>query len=233
MSTQTLLRIALPDDVRVFPSQFRERLAKEGGLPESFFHYEAGRPMKGTPTVRIVGGKTWLGILASGTDQYDIVAEAMKPAVRALELQGRVLRTSLETFEFGVEDTHLSQTYFIREMALKRRHPAARLADDRDLVTERLRQGLIRQFCENNFYVPDDFPLMVTEVIRPRGLHLKTADGKSNEYVTLLDAQFVTPLKLSGFWFAGNLTSRGYGRIIRDAGQFVANPSKEGARCPA
>lgn len=229
MSTQTLLRIALPADVRVFPSQFRERLAKDGDLPASFFHYDAGRPMTGTPTVRIVGGKTWVGILACGANQYDLVSEAMTPAVRALNLQGRVLRTAIETFEFGVADSHLPQTYFIREMTIKRRHVAARLADDRDLVTERLRQGLIRQFCENEFYVPDDFPLMVTEVIRPRGLHLKTANGKSNEYVTLLDAQFVTPLNLSGFWFAGNLTARGYGRIIRDAGQFVAAPSKEAA----
>ena len=230
MSTQTLLRIALPDDVRVFPSQFRERLAKTEDLPASFFHYDAGRPMPGSPTVRIVGGKTWLGILASGADQYDLVSVAMKPALRALDLQGRVLRTTVETFDFAVEETHLPQTYFIREMAIKRRHPAARLADERDLVTDRLRQALIRQFDENGFGVPEDFPLMVTDVIRPRGLHLKTANGQSNEYVTLLDARFAAPLKLLGFWFAGNLTARGYGRIIRDVGQLGAKQPAGGSQ---
>ena len=38
----------------------------------------------------------------------------------------------------------------------------------------------------------------------------------TNEYVTLVDAKLMIHAELKGMWFLGNLTARGYGRVIQD-----------------
>lgn len=222
MSKQTILKIRLPEGARIYPSRFRELLAKQNDLPEGFFHYENGRPRNGLPETQVVGGKGWVGVLASGDAQRAIVAQATGTAIRAAsaELGGRPVQVAIEDIEFAVRDGHMPITYFIREMAIKRRHPGARTADVRDLIERRLRQALARQAESAGLDMPVDYPLQIAEVTRERGLRLETASGMTNEYVHLVDASFSTTLVLSGIWMCGNLTARGYGRIIRDVGQF-------------
>jgi hypothetical protein len=163
----------------------------------------------------MLGGKQWVGILADQS-HAELVYDVMGRAVHVVSQRiGKPVRPSLEEHDFGIERLHTPKRYWIREMALKRRHPGSRQAEVQELVSQRLLQGLTRAADHYSLDCPslDELGLFMV-VTRHIGMPLSTTTGITKEYVTLVNAEVLLHADLSGFWFAGNLTSRGYGRII-------------------
>ncbi|WP_420213417.1 type IV CRISPR-associated endonuclease Csf5 (plasmid) [Burkholderia aenigmatica] len=230
MRKQTLLRIGLPADTQIYVSRYRELLAKEAGASAALFHYSAENktPAPGIPGVRVVGGKRWLGILAD-EQNAGVVYESMGAAVRAAsQLAGQNIPVHVEEHELSLKPCHEPRQYWVREMVLKRRSPSARGSDLEDLVRRRLVAGIERMAAYYGIDCPTDEQLGIeVEVKRNIGLRLSTVDGPTNEWVTLVDVAFTAHLELDGFWFVGNLTSRGYGRVGRDLASLAVNLKRE------
>jgi len=226
---QRLLKISLPDDVRLYSSVLREMVAKDSSLSAEFFHYKkdegssVSRPANGQPVIRFIGGKTWVGMISTGDgDLPEQLFNSGLPHViqAAFSATKKPNKIQINDLSMHVCDHHNPSQWFVREMVVKRRTKNARTEDLTALYENRLRKSILRQSEELGVDLDDDFPLAVTEVIRPRGLRLVTSTGPTNEYAELADIRFSTSLDFKGMWFAGNLTARGYGRIIRDPEQY-------------
>ncbi|RQZ31659.1 hypothetical protein DIE14_01740 [Burkholderia sp. Bp9017] len=235
MRKQTLLRIGLPAGVQIYASRFRELLAKESAgreFPSALFHYDdRNGPAQGMPGVRILGGKRWLGILAD-EDHAGVIYQVMGDAVRAAShLAEQNTPVQVEQHELSLKPRHEPRRYWVREMALKRRSPSARASDIEELARRRLVAGIERMAARYGIDCPPEEQLGVdVEVKREIGLRLSTTAGPTNEYVTLLDMSFTIHAELEGFWFVGNLTSRGYGRIGLDLAALSVNYALEQQR---
>lgn len=225
MNKQSLLKIQLPRGKELRGAEFREMLAKEENLPESFFHYENGKPKNGgagdalqiaaLPQICIVSGRGWVGVLAQ-PGQEDLLDAASGKIIRTVTKRiGEVCKIEMQNPTFGCAVQKSPTTYWIREMVMKRRHPAARNAPIETLVEQRIKAGMERYATAYGFDLPSwsDMDLRVTQCNRPRGLALRTTAGVTREYATLVDVEFKAFVDLKGIWMLGNLTSRGYGRV--------------------
>lgn len=220
---QSILKIQFPEGAAPLrPGDFREMLAKGGDgsplLPAAFFHYdEAGRPLSaGAPAIRIVGGRTWVGVL-SMAEESPLFDQAVGIASRiASKHYGRPLPIRVETPEFGITATEYPVTYFLRDMAIKRRRARARAQSIDDIVRERISDGLARYAAAYGLDVPKTERLgIIFHDLRNIGMQLRVREGSTNEFVTLVNGEFSMHADLAGIWQVGNLQSRGYGRIIR------------------
>lgn len=223
---QSLLRIQLPKGKPpLYPNQFREMLARGGDghalLPPAFFHYgEDGKTLQGKSDIRVVGGKGWVGIL-SQSGNNPLFDGAIGVASRLVaQHYGQPMPIQIEAPEFGVAvDRDSGQSgmcsYFVRDLAIKRRHKARREMSDTDLVTLVLQQGISEIADRFGFDVPPESALRIRiHDLRCIGLRLSTTSGATNEFVTLANAEFSMNCDLRGIWQAGSLQSRGYGRIV-------------------
>lgn len=222
-----MLRLSLPDGVRYLTNDFREDLARTNTLPSAFFNYDetTGKPIrqeKGAgerrvlPAIRIVGGKTWVGILAEET-AVSLLQQAALPALRvtAQKCAGPI-EAKEEVHRLELVETQSLRPYFIREMVIRKGWRKDMPEDEvKALVTRRLISAIVDQAEIYGIDIPPDdrIDLVVTDVLRPRGLRIIGANGDTGTCATLLDVKFSSNLMLNGFWFAGNLTARGYGRI--------------------
>ena len=216
-SIQTLLRIGVPRGKRVFPSQFRELLAKQPGLPNELFHRdEAGQTKNERPGIRVAGAVGWIGLVADPGFESHVYSAAQACIQVATQLSGQPAAVGIEQHEFGLRPSNEPIRYWIREMTLKRRHKRALEKSVEDLISERALQAINATCSRYGFDCPTDEQLgvMVVQTHRPRGMYLQTTSGVTEEAVTLVDAEVLIHANLKGLWFAGNLTSRGYGRII-------------------
>ena len=223
---QSLLRIKLPKTPKtLYPNLFRELLARYGDehplLPPAFFHYgEDGKTLAGKPDIRVVGGQNWVGIL-SQSGQNPLFDGAIGVASRvAAEHCGCPVAIVVEAPEFGVKFNIDSQStvlsYFVRDLAIKRRAKSRRDMADEDLVRQVLLEGISEIASRYGFDVPPESSLNLRlHHCHCISLRLKTINGVTNEYVTLANAEFSMCCDLDGMWQAGSLQSRGYGRIIR------------------
>jgi len=224
-TTQTLLRIRLPDGARLYPQEFRELLAKQPGMPHDLFHYDdAGRPQQGMPGVRTVGAHRWVGLI-SDSAHADLIYQVTGPVVHAVTQRlGANVKLEIEQHDLAIKRREEVRKYFIREMVIKRRRPGARAADLETLATERLVASLARMAAHHGLDCPTAADLgLVLEVERDLGLRLSTTTGPTGEFATLLNASFWMHANLTGMWFAGNLTARGYGRIGLDLSDLILN----------
>lgn len=231
MHEQTLLRIGLPGDRPLYASRFRELLARECNLPPMFFHRSPeGKPLEGQPLIRVVGGKKWVGILGDGEEGLNLVEMATGPAMRTIAREmGGSSPVRMESHKPEIKTCDRLVKYWVRELVVKRRSNKRRLDTEENLAEEMILRGLSRgvdrfQMDES---ILDDMLFRIEEVRRPRGLRLSTTSGDTNEFVTLMDVEFTLNRELSGIWFAGNLTSRGYGRIGRHLPELVNGSTKE------
>lgn len=138
---------------------------------------------------------------------------------------------SVEERELGINACHGPVRYWIREMAIKRRTDVRRKASTHDLVASILLRDIEAQASRFGLDLPtrDQLDLSV-EVVSEKGLRLQTTAGVTNEYVHLVNASFDIHAELRGIWFAGNLTSRGYGRIGRDLDRLAVHAPLEERR---
>ena len=229
---QSLLRINLPRGKTLYASRFRELLARECNLPPAFFHRaEGGNTLGGPPVIRIVGGKSWVGILGDGTKGAELVESATGGAIRVVQKElGVNTPVGLETHTMKVEATETLYRYWVREMVIKRRRKNRREADIEQLaesiILKNLKDAADRSGLDGSL-MENDLLFRVEQVRRPRGLRISTTTGDTNEFATLVDVEFSINRNITGIWFAGNLTSRGYGRIGRDLGALMNGPNKE------
>ena len=191
---QTLLRIGLPPGVRLYPTEFREMLARNPGMPNALFQVNEHRqPLNERPGIRTVGGGGWIGILAD-EDNKLVLREATGAALMSVsEHTGRACRVAIEEHDFGLKPLHEPNIYWVREMAIKRRHQRARDQDMESLIRDRALSS-IEATCDKygiDCPTPEDLGIEIVEVVHQRGLRLQTTKGVTNEYVTLVDAKLI------------------------------------------
>lgn len=231
---QSLLRIKLPDGVLLYPSQFRVLVAKQIGFAPALFHRaDNGQTLNRVPDVRFVGGKGWVGILFDNTAEH-LLYEVMGQTVRAVQTAtGRVVAAQVEELDLGAYASPYPIEYWVREMTIKTRNPKRQLARQGDdittLVESVLLSGLARQAAATGVDLPSDdqLGLSVVEITKRQPLQLQTSYGLTSEYVLMVNAKISVFAKLTGMWFAGNLTTRGYGRLCRRLDQLAVNHVRE------
>ena len=255
---QHLLRFALPEGKRVYPADLREALARQNTLPPAFFCYDAetGKPQRqlrrsdrnveptrpptemesrnpsAIPGIRIVGGTTWCGVLADEHNK-DLLTSAIPTLLTTVtQLAGKPVPVDISEYEVAIKELeNIQLAYFCRELVIKK-DGCNTLSDDEvgDLAKSRIEQAIVRQAHHNKMICPSDSQLgiYVTDVLRPRGLKLVTTTGPTNQHALLVDIKFMANVKLNGFWFAGNLTARGYGRIGLQLGPVQLGASRRG-----
>ena len=222
---QRLLRIQLPHGQRVYPSTFRGLLAKEPHLPNALFHRDENRrTLNGRPGIRVAGAVGWVGLVADpGFEQ--LVTEATGAAIMAVTgYVGRPCPVVIENPEFNITTTDRPITYWVREMAIKRRHPSSRNSKIEPLIAQRILTSIEACCDKYGFDCPtsEQLGIEVVNVFHQRGVRIQVEEelgplknGMTNEFATLVDAEVIIHAELAGHWFAGNLTSRGYGRLIK------------------
>lgn len=216
---QTLLRIGLPEGKRLYPSQFRELLAKEPHLPNALFHRDTeGRTVNERPGVRMAGGRGWVGIVADAANER-LLRDAVGPAIVAVSrFVGQACPVGVEEHEFGIQRSNEPKPYWLREMAIKRVHPRARAIPVAELIEQRV-LGSLEATCEKyglDCPTADELSIKTLDIAHERGLRIQTTAGLTNNYCHLVDALVMIHADLDGLWFVGNFTSRGYGRVIKD-----------------
>ncbi len=218
MSTQTLLRISFPEGVTLYASHFREMLAKLPEVPAALFHRDVeGKTLNERPGIRVVGGTGWVGLLADSEREPLVTAVAGAAILAVSAYAKRPCKVQMESLQFGVKLSHAPQAYWVREMAIKRKSPKARAQEVGALIAERVLTS-IEATCEKyGFDCPtaDQLEISTAEIIRERGMNLETSTGLTGMFVHLVDALVIVHADLDGMWFVGNLTARGYGRLIR------------------
>ena len=218
MSTQTLLRISLPGGVTLYPSHFREIVARLPGMPAALFHRDdKGKTINERPGIRFVGGLSWVGLLADSQQEPLLTAVAGAAILAVSAFANHPCKVQIESLKFGLKLSYAPQMYWVREMAIKRTSPKARAQEVDSLIAARALTS-IEGTCEKyGFDCPtgDQLEISTVEVIHERGMNLETSTGLTGMFVHLVDAVIMVHADLDGMWFAGNLTARGYGRLIR------------------
>lgn len=212
---QLLLRMALPAQSKLFPDQFREAMARRVGEVPGLFHYEEnGRTAQGRPAVRFLGGKNWVGIVADEAASDLLYGQVGAAIETVTEHCGRPVSVNVEEHEVSLALRDAPRQYRITRMALKRRTDPARNKPIEELVKERLLSSIEAQALRFGFDCPVRSELdMHLSIGQQFGMPLRTTTGTTKEYITVVSAEFTTHLHLGGFWFGGNLTARGHGRI--------------------
>lgn len=169
----------------------------------------------GLPALCFVGGRTWVGILAA-PDSQSLLYDIAGPATIALS---RHLQTSvpmqIKALSFGVSHSFSPIEYRLREVALKRRYQTTRDTPVDELIRARVVSGLTRIANTYGLDLPSENALDIhVNVLKERGLRLTVPNKVTNEYLHLVDADISMCAQLKGMWLVGNLTSRGYGRLI-------------------
>ena len=218
MSTQTLLRISLPDGVTLYASHFREMLARLPGVPAALFHRDGeGKTINERPGIRFVGESGWVGLLADSENEPLVTAVTGAAILAVSAFANRPCKVQIERLNFGLKLSHSPQIYWVREMAIKRKSPKARAQEVGSLIAERALTSLEATCDKYGFDCPTDQQLQIStvEIVRERGMNLETSTGLTGMFVHLVDAVIVVHADIDGMWFVGNLTARGYGRLIK------------------
>jgi hypothetical protein len=193
-------------------------LAKRPDLPNALFHRDVdGKTINERPSLRMAGAVGWVGLVADpGSEQllYDSIGAAVQAASSAI---GNSCSVNIESIDLAIKPLNEPRIYWVREMAIKRKHPRALAQDVSTLIRDRMLTSLEASCDKNGLVCPtaDELGIEVVEIVHERGLRLQTTTGVTNTFVHLVDARVLIHADLDGMWFVGNLTSRGYGRIIQ------------------
>lgn len=238
---QSLLRFKLPETQRLTTSQFKDLVTKacsaNSVVPESFFHYANGRPIPDSqPDFRFVGGRRWVGILSTSGNTQALLAVSGTVSMALSKELATAIPMDLQKPEFGLEESVFPYRYYFRDLVYRKGNTWK--GTNEELVTRLVINVLQRERDQRGM----DFPGLEVGAVEPRqyasadaqflkerlavtvhdcdelGLRLTFADGQTNRYARLLRGSFSMNAKLSGIWQAGNLQSRGYGRLIRIVG---------------
>lgn len=221
--TQLLLRINTPPGCQtIYRDKFREMLAKAADgraiLPPQFFHYgEDGKPLStGEAEIRTIGSKNWVGVL-SKTGNAELFDPCVGIATRvAANHYGSPAKMEVMELEYGLEAAAMPVFYNLSRAAFKRRSAKRRALSTEEIIKEYLLRQLNDEAERFGFDLPPDSALKIqVHHTKEMGMRLNLNTGLSNEYVSLVDANFSMYLELSGMWQIGNLQARGHGLIYR------------------
>lgn len=235
---QYLLRFSLPQGICMYPNVFREALAKTNLLPAAFFGYdpETSHPIRqcssssgcsataaqlanplAIPSIRIVGARSWVGVLATGDSAKELLDAAVVPGIQVVSAHcGAAVPVNVERHSFSMSGRDAPVEYWVREMVIKKGLcKQSGLEIQISVVKSRIERALLAQAAKEGLDCPPEslMDIRVAEIVRSRGLKIVGSTGETKQFAALLDVRFYANLQLSGFWFAGNLTARGYGRI--------------------
>lgn len=184
-------------------------------------------PLNGRAPVRVVGGQTWAGVIADPEMEGLLIPHLGSILKVASSAAGCAVKIELEQRKFGISYTEYPVKYNLRELVLKRRCEDARSANLESLIEDRIWGGVsgdsyygIDGTCAKFGFEPPSREQLELRVFPMKniGLHMKSSDGLSKEYMSLIDAEVWMNAKLDGVWQVGNLISRGYGRFIKSIG---------------
>lgn len=214
---QTLLKIRLPDGERFWPDELRLIVAAEDQMvsPALMGRGPDGKTLS-DPPVRFTGGRGWVGLVANGTHDELLFAHMAAVMSATSKRFGQALPVQVEHHEIEIRRNDAPKFYRATNVAIKRRSSSAREEDLTKLCTQRFGRALVKQALSYGLDCPELDELEVANVSfeRSLGMGLKTDQGQTGEFVTLLPVvTFSTFADLKGFWFIGNLSARGYGRI--------------------
>lgn len=215
---QTLLRMSLPNGRTLWPDELRAVVARQDKLidPLLMGRDEHGRTLP-NPPVRFVGSRKWVGLVANPGFEDLLYAHTGVVIKAASQQLGVPVPVVVEEHELRLSRSHTPSFYAALNVAFKRRNETARGMPEAELFVDRLRKGLERQAMLFGIDCPmgDELEIDNVRIDRQLGMGLKTDRGLTGEAVTLLTkVEFTMFAELRGFWFAGNLSSRGYGRIV-------------------
>lgn len=186
-------------------------------------HYERAVPDDGRPPIRIVGSMRWGGVVFDES-KHDYFYTALPNILKvASDIAGQPVKLNVEQHQLRIRYTDTPIRYMLREMAIYRRSAASKAMSTEDLVSSRLfggfegnLQGLDGICMQYGLELPDARTLdLKVNVLREFGVPLRSSDGLSKEYFTVVSGEVWMNAILGGVWQVGNLTSRGYGQIIR------------------
>lgn len=251
---QYLLRFALPDGIRMYPNALREALARSNALPPAFFGYDAetGHPLRcrektkdgaslaGTlaqainpqafQPIRIVGGKSWVGVLADEATR-PLLEQAIAPALSAVVAHCRKpVPVNIEEIPLAFASTETPVLYRVREMAIKKGlSKQSSVETQMDVIKARIESSLQKQadFYGFDCPPPELLEVRVADITKTRGLQIVGQDGPTRQFAALVDLAFFANARLKGQWVVGNMTSRGYGRVV--LGDYTKPANQRGA----
>ena len=229
---QTLLKIRMDD--APFPQDFRSVLAKRCDLCPQFFHRDGnGNTQNGEPLIRITGWKGWVGVLATGDEGLEILQSSLREILPVVAREFGVPMVDMihfwqRAFPLGGG----SKRYLVPALVVKCRTPRRKNSDEKKLAEDVLRSSLVRTAETNainaKIFSDPSFRIEVESVLpaTPKGIRISTPEGPrmTSEEARKMKVVFSMNCSLQGHWFAGNLTSRGYGRIIPLCDEDSAKP---------
>ncbi len=189
--------------------------------------FDKPTPLSGRAPVRVIGAQTWVGVIADPEMEGILIPHISSILKVASKVAGCAVKIELEQCQFGISYTEYPVKYNLRELVLKRRCEDARNAKLETLIADRIWGGVsgdsyfgIDGTCARFGFEPPSLEQLELRIfpLRNIGLHMKSSDGLSKEYVSLIDAEIWMNAKLEGVWQVGNLISRGYGRFIKPVG---------------
>lgn len=225
---QTLLRFSLPEGMKLYPRQFRELLAARGTFSSQFFHRDAvtGRPANGRAMISMIGGPRWVGVLAQPGAEHLIDAH-MVECLRAITAHvAAPVPMQIEQYDISLAATPYPVQYRLSEICLRKRikQPKMlrhqRLQHGRDKPNEQeirevILRGLSAAARKHGWDLPLDEQIDLNIWIKKEmGLRIETSEGLGDG-ACLIIADVSMHLDLGGIWQFGDLSSRGYGRLIR------------------
>lgn len=245
---QVLLRFRIPEGVTLRATKFKDLVARacdgQKAVNASFFHYtENGQAIPNSePDIRFVGGKSWVGILSRDGHMDSLLPVAGIASVALGREFGQPVPMEIHEPEYGIEATQYPVRYFFRDVVFK--HANRWKGTDQDLVvralTERLRlerdrlmldlPGVdLREFSDSVLvrrreHAEAERQLLAGQLqivvhdLRRLGMRLETAQGPTNQFVTLMSGSLSMCAKTAGYWQFGGLQSRGYGRLVPAVG---------------
>ena len=229
---QTLLKIRIEE--APFPQDFRSVLAKECTLSPQFFHRdEEGNTKNGEPLIRIMGWKGWVGVLASGDEGMEILRVSLREILPVVAREFGVPKIEMtHSWQRAFPLSSGQEHYFVPALVVKCRTPRRKSSDEKKLAEDVLRSSLVRTAKTNginpDLFTDSSFRMEVESVLpaTPLGIRRSTPEGPrmTSEEARKMRVVFKMNRSLQGHWFVGNLTSRGYGRIVQLHDEDSAKP---------
>lgn len=228
---QTVIRLGLPKDMHLHPGQLRDCLARDKPgktVDDIFFHRNSdrGTPKQGRPPIRIIGGGTWVGVMAEPGYGSELLKH-LPYLLQTARAEVGMLTVQIEETEVAciqLQEDYL--IYYLKNMAIRRRG-TPRVTNTPEFKEHRIRECLLGEmapfFLAKNLDVEDEVDLKV-ELVKERSMTSlfsgetdpNTQEGRRRETMDLVDARICMNVKLNGIWQLGSLRSRGYGRLFRD-----------------
>lgn len=214
---QLLLRIQTGHDLTLYPKDFRKVVAGlDQRAPALFGRDDRGQTVD-HPAARFIGGPGWVGVLVDEVDSSLLMRHAGEIILAASQHAGRPLPVAFEEHTCSITRAPFVHHYRASNVALKMRHPGAREMDFTTLIAKRIAGALVIQATHRGMDAPEEheFEIACVDVDQRLGMQLKTDRGDTGEWVTVVPSvSFTSFVDLKGFWFVGNLSARGHGRVV-------------------